>query len=140
MENKVEEALSFLIATALDKCDYAYDTEEDQEEGWKEVDKATAIVKNALKESGAIKPTRTLTHKEEKSMKAIRSNWNLQFEYPVENEEEIESLLADATAIAEDALGKFFESKNIENITFSIDWDGDSDVEEGSLLHEIGLT
>lgn len=70
---------------------------------------------------------------------AVRSDWNLSFEYDEADEEQIEKVLADATAIAEDALGKFFEKKGIKNITFSIDWDGDSSVEEGTLLREIGL-
>jgi len=70
---------------------------------------------------------------------AIRSDWNLSFEYDETDEEKIEEVLSDATAIAEDALGKFFEKKGIKKIAFSIDWDGDSSVEEGTLLREIGL-
>ena len=70
---------------------------------------------------------------------AIRSNWILMFEYEEQNEQEIEKILSDATAIAEDAMGKFFEEKDIKNIHFSIDWDSDTDVEEGDLYTEIGL-
>ena len=70
---------------------------------------------------------------------AIRSDWNLSFEYDEADEEQIEEVLSDATAIAEDTLGKFFEEKGIKKIAFSIDWNGDSSVEEGTLLREIGL-
>ncbi|MXV74895.1 hypothetical protein F4Z99_11520 [Candidatus Poribacteria bacterium] len=70
---------------------------------------------------------------------AIRSDWNLSYEYDEEDEEQVEEVLADAAGVAEDALAKFFAEKGIKNISFSIDWDGDSSVEEGSLLQEIGL-
>ena len=70
---------------------------------------------------------------------AIRSDWNLSYEYNEEDQEQVEEVLSDAAGIAEDALAKFFEQKGIKNISFSIDWDGDSDVEEGTLLQEIGL-
>ena len=49
------------------------------------------------------------------------------------------AIINDANAIAEDALGKFFEEKKVKNITFDITWDGDSTVEEGTLHQEIGL-
>ena len=71
---------------------------------------------------------------------AIRSNWTLIFEYPKADEEKIDSLLSDATAIAEDALGKFFSEQGIEKIAFSIDHDHDEDCDEGDLYHELGLT
>ena len=70
---------------------------------------------------------------------AIRSDWTLAFEYTDEDEEKIEEKLSDACAAAEDALGKFFTEHNINNIKFSIDWDQDSNVEEGTLLQEIGM-
>ena len=70
---------------------------------------------------------------------AVRSDWALSYEYDEVDEPEVEEILADAAAIAEDALGKFFEEKGINNITFDISWDGDSTVEEGTLLREIGL-
>ena len=73
-------------------------------------------------------------------MRAIRSDWNLSYEYNQEDEERIEALLSDAAAAAEDAIGKFLEEHNITNIAFSIDWDQDTDVEEGTLLREIGLS
>ena len=69
---------------------------------------------------------------------AIRSDWTLAYEYDEQDEERINEIINDANAIAEDALGKFFEEHGID-IRFSIDWDGDLDVEEGSLLREIGL-
>ena len=70
---------------------------------------------------------------------AIRSDWALSYEYDEADEEEIEAIINDANAIAEDALGKFFEEKKVKNIAFDITWDGDSTVEEGTLLREIGL-
>ena len=72
-------------------------------------------------------------------MPATRSDWTLSFEYDEKDEERIEELLPDATAIAEDAIGKFLSLHNINNITFSIDHEQDTDVEEGTLLREIGL-
>ena len=72
-------------------------------------------------------------------MPAIRSDWTLSFEYDEKDEERIEELLPDTTAIAEDAIGKFLKEHNINNITFSIDHEQDTNVEEGTLLREIGL-
>ena len=69
----------------------------------------------------------------------IRSIWQIQYEYDETDEEQVEEHLANAAGIVEDTLFQFFQKKGIKNITFSVDWNGDFDVPEGSLLREIGL-
>ena len=56
--------------------------------------------------------------------------YTLFYQYNVEDEAKISQLIENANAIAEDALGKYFQEHNVQNVAFSIDWDYDEDVNE----------
>ena len=73
-------------------------------------------------------------------MKATRSVFHLQFEYPEHLDEIIQEHLENATAEAEHAIGIYFDKiKEVPVVNFSIDHSHDYETTQGDLFKEIGL-